>query len=40
MKFKKIMKTRWKYARAWLLVSLIVILFFFTVTMVATQNDF
>lgn len=30
----------WKYARAWFLTSVIVIVFFFTATMVATQNDF
>ncbi len=30
----------WKYARVWLIVSLCVIIFFFTATMVATQNDF
>ena len=37
---KNTMKIIWKYARAWLLVSVIVIAFFFTATMVATQNDF
>lgn len=30
----------WKYARVWLIVSLAVIIVFFTATMVATQNDF
>lgn len=30
----------WKYARVWLIVSLAIIILFFTVTMVATQNDF
>ena len=33
-------KAIWKYARTWFLVSVIVIAFFFTATMVATQNDF
>lgn len=30
----------WKYARVWLIVSLTVIILFFTASMVATQNDF
>ena len=37
---KNFWKVVWKYARAWFLVSVIVIAFFFTATMVATQNDF
>lgn len=40
MSVKKIWKLIWKYARAWFLTSVIVIAFFFTATMVATQNDF
>lgn len=47
MTFKGIMgkigdafKFVWKYARVWLIVSLSVIIVFFTATMVATQNDF
>lgn len=47
MTFKSIMgkigdafKFVWKYARVWLIVSLCVIIVFFTATMVATQNDF
>lgn len=40
MSVKKIWKLIWKYARVWFLVSVIVIAFFFTATMVATQNDF
>lgn len=40
MSGKKIWKLIWKYARAWFLTSVIVIVFFFTATMVATQNDF
>ena len=34
------MKFVWKYCRVWLLVSVLVIAFIFTATMVATQNDF
>ena len=40
MKFKNAMKFVWKYCRVWLLVSVLVIAFIFTATMVATQNDF
>lgn len=47
MAFKNFMKKTgdafkfvWKYARVWLIVSLSVIVVFFTATMVATQNDF
>lgn len=40
MKFKNAMKFIWKYCRVWLLVSVLVIAFIFTATMVATQNDF
>lgn len=40
MSAKKIWKLIWKYARAWFLTSVIVIVIFFTATMVATQNDF
>ena len=35
-----IFKIIWKYARVWFLVSVITIVFVFTATMVATQNDF
>lgn len=37
---KRAFKFIWKYTRAWFLVSVIVIVVFFTATMVATQNDF
>ena len=40
MSAKNIWKLIWKYARAWFLTSVIIIVFFFTATMIATQVDF
>ena len=34
------LKAIWKYAKAWLLVTVIVSVFFITVALVATQNTF
>ncbi|MGI6787393.1 MAG: glycoside hydrolase family 3 C-terminal domain-containing protein [Acholeplasmataceae bacterium] len=39
-KIKEIFKFIWKYNRAWMLTTIIVLAFFFTVSIVATQNDF
>lgn len=36
----KALKFVWKYCKVWLIVSLVVIIVFFSATMVATQNDF